>query len=392
MRVHKCIRNTEMRLFDDKIREDLKPARHLDNLYVFFDRSGRESSKVIRELLNDWFYRFPQSEKLELKSRIKLDFSSTFYELFIHELFTKLGYKLTPHPTLVNSTDKPDFLAQKEDEEFYIEAKVASDITDKENSNNNRYNSLLDTINTTNSPDYFLSLKEVKFKKDVQPKGKKIVNFIEQELMNLPMEDYNDINSETFEKPRIEFEDEILKLSICLIPKSDELRGKTGIRPIGIYNSNGPTWGGADDSIKSAFKKKAKKYGRLDKPFILCINALSEKQVDEIDVFNAFFGSEQFTLSNNPNDKAEKFSRAFDGLFLDKNGPKYTKVSGILVTKAYSTNLENSPHWFIEHPFAKFPITLDLQKVVVKESKITTLAGRSIKEVLNIPEGWLTNK
>ncbi len=383
-----------MNLFEEKYRDDLKPANHLDNTFDFFNRSSRDSSKQIRDILNKWFYNYPNSEKKEFLNRVKIDFQSAFYELFIHELFTSLGYELLAHPVLNNSKDKPDFFAKKGEEEFYIEAKVATDISHEETAHNNRLNRLLDIINKTNSPNYFLELNEVLFKKKEQPKGRNIVSFIENRIQTF--EDKNSIstNELTFDYPQFVYEDEIVKVIFSLIRKSEKIRGKSGIRPIGIYPSSHAMWGGADDSIKTAFKKKVKKYGNLDKPLLLCINSLSLKGVDKIDILNAFFGSEQISWSTDPSNRDEKFSRAFDGLFSDKKGSKNTKISGILVTKVYCTNLETTPHWFIEHPFAKLPLKSDFEifdKIAVRDNRIKEFPGTSIKDILNIPNGWLRN-
>ena len=112
-------------LFEDKERNDISPANHNINLYSYYDLSGRKDIGSVRNLLNKWFLNYPIQERSELKARFKKTFSSTFFELFIHELFKSQGFDLTIHPILINSTKKPDYLIKKDDQEFYLEAKEA---------------------------------------------------------------------------------------------------------------------------------------------------------------------------------------------------------------------------------------------------------------------------
>jgi len=68
----------------------------------------------IRNLLNKWFDHYPQEDQLSLKTDFKNDFQAAFFELFIHELFKKQGFKLKPHPKVEGTTKKPDFLVTSE--------------------------------------------------------------------------------------------------------------------------------------------------------------------------------------------------------------------------------------------------------------------------------------
>jgi hypothetical protein len=172
-----------MKLFEDKVRTDLNPAKHLDDSYDFYDRSSFKEVEEIRVKLNDWYGHYPEQDKVDLLFRFRDSFSSAFYELFIHELFRRQGFTLLPHPELPNSTKRPDFLAKKGSIEFYLEAREATDLSDAEKSLKNRTNVLYDTINTMNSPNFFLRINDLNFKSDLSPSGRKIVNFLEKEVV-----------------------------------------------------------------------------------------------------------------------------------------------------------------------------------------------------------------
>lgn len=383
-----------MKLFDQKKRTDLKPANHLDDDYDFYDRSAQPMFAKIRNLLNKWFDHYPQEDQLSLKNDFKNDFQAAFFELFIHELFKKQGFKLQPHPKVEGTTKKPDFLVTSESDEFYIEAKHASDLSEQANSHEKRKALLYDEINKIESPDFFLHIRELSIKTDQQPSAKKVIQVINNELlMHNPDKVTQLVNEYGLDNtPRINFEDEKIDIEISIIPKSPESRGKKGIRPIGMYPGEF-SWGGAENAIKKAIENKATRYGNLNLPYLVCINSTSRKWTDDEDVMNALFGSLQVTVSTDPSNKKEKWSRAYDGVFFDTTGPKFTRVSGILITNMYPSNLHVANHWLVKHPFASNDLNFDdiyLSRIEVIENKIESISGKRMNEILKVPDDWFS--
>ncbi|GGX10135.1 hypothetical protein [Aquimarina muelleri] len=377
-----------MKLFEDKIRTDIKPAKHNDNTYDFFDRSDSEKGRVIREVLNSWFDNYPQDEKSEFKKRFRKEFSSSLYELFIHELFTKQGFKLESHPILKNSSNRPDFLAKKNGFEFYIEVKEATDKTDAERTLENKTNQIYDIVNQTDSPNFWLQIEKLNFKTDQQPSAKKVVRYLESKLPeynpDFVLENLNTLGVNGI--PFISFEDQNLSMIIKLVPKSKEIRGKKGLRPIGILPAEGFT-GGADDSIKSALSKKATKYGELDKPFLICINSKSHRGTDNYDVMDSLFGSTSVSYSTDPDNKDERIERGLNGFFKDSSGPKYTKVSAVMINRLILGHVKEGKYWFVKHPFAQSNLDFDkfeINKTFVENNKIIFKEGKSIREILGL--------
>jgi hypothetical protein len=377
-----------MKLFENKIRTDKKPAKHNDNTFDFFDRSDSEKSKVIREVLNAWFDNYPQDEKPEFKKRFRKEFSSSLYELFIHELFTKQGFTLESHPILKNSSKRPDFLAKGNGIEFYIEVKEATDKTDSERAIENKTNQIYDMVNQTDSPNFFLQIEKLNFKTEQQPSAKKVVRYLEIKLPehnpDLVLDNLSTLGIKGI--PFISFEDQNLSMIIKLMPKSKEIRGKKGLRPIGVFPSEGFV-GGADDSIKSALSKKANRYGELDKPFLICINSKSHKGTDNYDVMDSLFGSTSVSYSTDPNNKDERIERGINGFFKDNSGPKYTKVSAVMINRLILGHVKEGKYWFVKHPFAQNDLNFDkfeIDKTFVEQNKIIFKKGKSIREILDL--------
>jgi hypothetical protein len=383
-----------MKLFEDKVRTDLNPAKHLDDSYDFYDRSSFKEVEEIRVKLNDWYGHYPEQDKVDLLFRFRDSFSSAFYELFIHELFRRQGFTLLPHPELPNSTKRPDFLAKKGSIEFYLEAREATDLSDAEKSLKNRTNVLYDTINTMNSPNFFLRINDLNFKSDLSPSGRKIVNFLEKEVVKYDP----DILTEELLKhgidasQRIQYEDKNISITFSLIPKSPAGRNKPG-RPIGMYPFHS-FWGGSEDSIKTAIERKATRYGKLDKPFIVCVNSTSDKMTDEHDVYNALFGQEKISWSTNPEKRDEKWIRDGGGIFKGPKGAEFTRMTGAFVTNVHPGNLHVVKHWLVKHPFSAIQldfVNLDLTYSFVNSDRIETKQQKSVKEILEIPDKWFNN-
>lgn len=141
-----------MKLFEDKIREDYRRASFGDNTFDYYDNNQQVKIIEIRELLNKWFENYPEENKIDLKQNFKNSFNDAFYELFVHETFYRQGYTLKPHPSLENSAKKPDFLAKKGEEEFYIEATTVSSLSELEVKQENFKAQFIDELNKMDSP------------------------------------------------------------------------------------------------------------------------------------------------------------------------------------------------------------------------------------------------
>ena len=383
-----------MKLFEDKPRTDNKPAKYLDNIFDFYDRSNQPQFVPIRQTLNLWFERYPQEEKKELFARFKKSFSSAFYELFLHELFTKQGFSLLPHPEVPGTSKRPDFLVSGNGIEFYLEARESTDSSTLDQAAEKREARLYDTINEIDSPNFFFRINKLEFLSNQQPAGRKIIPFIEKKLTGFDPDQVQklfDLVQDLESLPIISYYDKDINLELSILPKSIEARGKDEIRPLAITQFKF-SYEGSEDSIKKAVHKKAGKYGTPDKPYIISINSTSYKMTGKHDVFNALFGSEMISYSTNPSDRDLKLVRDTDGVFFGKRGPQYTRVSGILITNVSSSNLHVANHWLVKHPFAQKDLNFDafeLSKIVVQGSKIEHLSGASIRETLEIEEDWL---
>ena len=115
-----------MKLFDDIDRE---PATSMSNRYSAFvavNQDGSPGEQDRRDRLEGWFQKFPRASQNDLRGRFRSNrhdaHEGAFFELFLHELLTSLGFKVEVHPTLPDPGDHPDFLVCDGSKCFYLEA------------------------------------------------------------------------------------------------------------------------------------------------------------------------------------------------------------------------------------------------------------------------------
>jgi len=328
-------------LFDQKIRTDIRSALGNENSFEYFNNTARVDVEPIRQLLEDWYKIYPDADKLEIKQRLKADFYPAFYELGMYCYFINQGFEVTIHPQIPNSSKHPDFLVKKGSLEFYVEIKEMRMSSDKERSTARLTNTLTDSLNLIDSTNFLLSIKKILFKDGSQPSGKKIIAHFDSLISNIEPDGYRELleNGGYDQLPSLFFEDHTVFISLKLIPKAPHLRGNNG-RAIGSYGAYSKV-GGDETEIRDALIPKAKKYGELDKPFLICLNYPSTF-LDPEDVQKALFGLDQRMYSN-----------GFDGLFGTQEAPKSTRVSAVLVTGFTIPGLIRAKMCFHKNPFAK---------------------------------------
>lgn len=365
-----------MVLFDQKERENLRYAKNKHNSYQFYDGSARKEFTYVRERMNSWFSRYPSNHRRQLRSDFKAQFDSAYFELFIHELFLKQGFRLEPHVNVGSSAKTPDFLGIKDGIELYIEAKVASDLSVKEVALNDRRNIILDAINEIPCRDFWLSIYRIEFKTAENPKISAIKTYIQQ-MIGQRREELKDIENYQNNPDLIKeysYLDDRFELDFSLYPSAIEPD------PFIVSQPGVAFCGGSDESIRKAVRDKANRYGVLDKPYIVCINATSYKYTTAVDAFNAMFGYHW------PTGEGIQVIPSSDltGIFNSKR-PQFTNVSAVFITRTYPENPHSTEQWLIENPFAKKPLDfdkLDLSYFKLMDDHIVEIKKAGVPEIL----------
>lgn len=356
-----------MTLFDTAKRTLEGSADYTTDTFYYFSNSIRPEIINICNLLEEWYNRFPKDEKADLKGRFKATFYPAFYELYIHELFTKLGYHLEAHPIVAGTTKRPDYKATNDDGLFFfIEVKVVTLKSDQEKALERRTNVLMEAINQINANNFLLKLEEIKFKSASQPSGKLIVQHFDKLISKIDPDDYEkQLAVKGYENMSLlNYDDEKVTIGLQLFPKAPQFRGQKS-KSIGTHPAV-MQLGNDSDSLIAGLEKKSSRYGEFNAPYIICINKQTVA-FDKIELQEALYGKLAFTYSTNPDCRDERMEYQENGFFGSIKKPKHTRVSAVYLTNANEANMVTTAGHALRHnPGALFPNDLVITKTIAE--------------------------
>ena len=275
-----------MNLFDECKPEDKHErfGNYIENRYDYYVQSTKEKIINRKNVLEEWFQLHPIEEQQEIKSRIKKNehFDSVVFEMFLFQKHNKELWDINIHPTLPHSSDRPDFSLRKNGVEMYLEAQVCYAQSETERSNLNKEKHLKDQINKFRKGKYSIGLTKIKIKTKESPSAKEF----KQEI-------YNICESNIVVKKKLSFTNESIEIEYFFIRHSSE--------PTRFITSefNELVWGSNIEPIRRNLIKKSKKYGDLNKPFIIAME-IKDFLIDKDDLENAIYGDEKYMVQTSP--------------------------------------------------------------------------------------------
>ena len=104
------------------------PATATEKTHEFLEREGRPEAAPILNWIENWYGQLPQAKRPDIRGRLRSgdirQFTSAYFELQMFAMLRTMGYEVTVEPILAAGRYKPDFLAGRGDEGFYLEATV----------------------------------------------------------------------------------------------------------------------------------------------------------------------------------------------------------------------------------------------------------------------------
>lgn len=380
-----------MQLFDDFVRTNFNHSDHAEQTYDFYNRVALPEFVKVRGRLEKWFAAYPDEAKAELKRNLQSDFDAAYYELFLYTLFIENGFTVELHPKVTGSTKRPDFLIRKRDFSTYVEARVVHEVTANEANEINLKNRIYDKINEIKSDYFHISIDELVILNMAKaPSLKEISGFVQNALAQVDYQKcLNEIRKNSNRAfgiiPQFTLETLTVKLIISVLPKSTPSIGKNS-KLIGIYADRGKAQMiNPSKALFKALNEKAKRYGQLENSFIIAINALSPWVSYEEDYTITLFGDE--TIAFDPNNRVYSSAQGTKGFFMDASGFRYSRVSGILFTKAYHSSVAGSKLTLYHNPGASRPIDLDLLDVdqtYITEGHLKKFKGKHAASLFNL--------
>lgn len=390
-----------MALFDVVTRSDRRLPRDNEPLFNYLNTSGRSSVDGIRTTLEAWFQRIPEAGKTDLRARFRSptdsQHQSAFFEIYLHHLLCCMGFSAIPHPNVSGEVGThPDFVVLKGDKRcFYLEATLALP-SGNESAENIRIAQVYDTLNAMESPNFFLAIR-LRGAPATPPPGARLRHVLERWLSDLDP----DVLRQKFDAvgldglPAKEWSHDGWDLSFFPIAKPPSLRGQQGIRPIGMKMSemrivNSRT------AIKTAVCNKATKYGNLDLPFVVGVNAIDKfRFARDRDIIYALLGEENVTDTQRADGTIErKPGRTKNGAWIGPHGLRNTRVSAALVfLNMDEWNMGKQSPTMIHNPGAARPLSHDLCPLpqmipILTENCLEPKIGSAASEFLGLPTPW----
>jgi hypothetical protein len=376
------------RLFDEVERTNGSPATDNEDAFSFLNRAAGPYWQRVRTVLNDWYAVFPDTSADLWKRFRKPDpkqHYAAWWELYLHHIFTNLGFRVTPNAELPEGGSRPDLLVERGDNFFYVEAvTVFSGIVSSE-SHTALEPRILDLINTVNASNFFVSVRFVQ-SSTAMPKAEDITRPIERWMAEHGADDVLKLSASDLPTTSIATGDWVLELR--LLPRSPEFRGKPDNRLVG---TSGAMAGFTNDrqQIYRALERKKKQHKATDGPTVIALMAINGF-VGDTEFTDALFGSQSVrmeiatgttTVTRNP-----------DGFWVGQRGPASKKISAVLSgVSVLPTNCATTPLRLWHHFMPDRELTLDLPFAtarIVDDQLILADAARQPHDILGLTPEW----
>lgn len=384
-------RSDERRItaFDDLAREGQEPASHLIGHFDYLNSSGRPEAAAVRALVDRWLADYPATHRPEmirrLRSRDDILHRSSMFELILHALLVRQGFTIVEiEPELPNGK-APDFLVKAPDgTRFYLEATLASDMDNVAAGADRRMREALQAIDEVQSPDFFLHLHTRGT--PTQPIAVSRLRRAVQRYVDGLDYDQAVANEEA-------------GLAAAPIWQHEEYGAHFTIQPIpkNVRRADGRAIGGRmlpggvirpEVAIRSAIKGKAGRYGEIDLPLVIAVDAL-EEYAGINNAIDALFGTTGVIFRE---DREPQEIRNPDGAWREPAGAINRRSSAVLFVKrlsAWSVG-QRSLHLIVNlwsrNPIGDIPLGVEVHEVI--EDRLQTRAGQSLREIFDLPEGW----
>ena len=260
---------------------DPSPGRMLESTYEFLCRVSGDGWDQCRILIEEWLAHCPASARHDVvqrfQSRDDRQFTSAFWELYLHEMYRCDGWTVETHPDVTGVRTHPDFLVSKGGTSYYVEATCVFEGRN-DNGASARLNTVDDAINKIFSPDFYL----VRISERIGTKPlatKELRKSLEEWLAHLDPDEGDYSPSDPRPEHQFEWEYDDWHLAFRPMPRSPAFRGDTSSRRIGVsYDDSISHKDNGAEELSAALHKKGRKYGNL--PLLIAVNQASGDKTD----------------------------------------------------------------------------------------------------------------
>lgn len=377
-----------MHVFSEGDREGEAPSDYVVGKFDYLDASARPEAARVRDLVEAWIDDYSEDHRPKMVRRLRSRsdglHNSAFFELFLHALLLRRGFAIVAVEPVMPNGRAPDFLVEAPDgTRFYLEATLANGMDDVAAGADRRMRDALQAIDAVDSPDFFLHLHT-----RGTPGRQIAVNRLQRSVQHFvdALDHAQGVLDAEAGRPTAlwQHEEHGARFMIQPVPKNSPRPGGRAIGgrmlPAAIVQPN--------LAIKSAVEGKAGRYGQLDIPLVVAVNALEDFAGPQ-DAIDAMFGTLAAVVRENGNLVQR---RNVDGAWRGRGGPVHTRCSALLVVERLSgwsvaqrtARLIINP--WAQNPLPHLPLGVEISHVV--DDRLVTEPGVSIRDIFELPDGW----
>jgi hypothetical protein len=367
-------------LFDKRERTDSSPKRANESTFAFYNRIAEPYFDRERALLEEWVAGLLPTlrERVisDLRSGNDSKWTSGWFEMYLDRLFRGLDFSVIYEPEVAGSVRRPDFLVMDGDgASAYVEARAVFGPSGPEQ----RRRQIEEAVSRVAHPRLSVWV-EWDEEGPNSPRVGALQRQLQEWLDSLDVEELEALLPVRRQQdlPAFVWSNGGWRLVFTPWVKSTT-NEKTTRLPTLVGSIFGMTLSRDRDAIQRAMKRKASRYGRLDRPLVVAL-LCNHVFVDDEDVVNALYGSTgvRITMTGAGEIIGQEPVRNRDGLWRGPlPRPSHTTMSALMLCRQLfpASILSSKPKIWL-HPEPRhalgvklpFPsVSLDLDRGLMEE-------------------------
>ena len=301
-----------------------------------------------------WFDKYPLKHQKDIRKWFQSDdnqyHGGAYFEIFLHDLLTRLGFSLKIHSEITGPSTTPNFLACHGDQDFYLEATVTGQKSGPITRNRNEQD-VINKLNTLTSMDFRIGIHMEGNLSTTLGKKRVVRPFKELLAEHNPDEVQRLIDEKGLTAaPSRRIECGTWNLQGWLVPIPLEERGSSPAQQL-VLGPNRALWTNPVIPVRKALKqkaRKARKYGNLDAPFVVAVNARDMFYNGKDHDMEVLFGKERLLYSRENPDLPSVSDREPNGLWSNRSRIdavwRFQRIDSLNLSHNASACLYLNPH------------------------------------------------
>jgi hypothetical protein len=348
-------------LFDDFQRIDRRPGKFSEPVFTFLNRSASVFWHRVRVELQGWYDGLGADDN-DLYNRFRShdddQHAAALWELYMHQLFVRLGYSVERHPTLPGRRDTPDLLVVRGPASMIVEAVSFDSSVVAEGRHEKLEAEINDTINSIATPAARLFYLSVEYEA-VGPRAlpnRRVTGPIEAWLDAL-VPSVDSLHAameapEPVELPKLRIERDGWVIDLAAFPVGPDARGRPDHR---LWAMGSTAVGQSNDAkrLGKRLEEKAKKYGTPARPLVIAVRAITPTFEHTPEA--VLFGSEEIRVPLSGG-SAQRYRRP-DGFCGIPQAARHRKASAVLMADGLGVHmLAQALPTIWQNPYATHPV------------------------------------